>query len=196
MPVIAAGRTEEETEKRLGAALLTGQPLITIDNVNGELRGDALCQIIERSARRFAFSASRADRGGNRGMTLFANGNNITIVGDLCRRVVRIDSILNWSVPSLAFTGNPVATVLADAAHMSQRRSPSAALRRRRTPSEAEAGIVRGLVRHRAVGSGLARKADPVDSIEMVRDEDPEKVALGTPPTVWGDVRDRQHGCR
>ena len=48
MPVIAAGRTAEETEKRLGSALLAGQPLITIDNVSGELSGDALCQIIER----------------------------------------------------------------------------------------------------------------------------------------------------
>jgi putative DNA primase/helicase len=48
MPVIAAGRSEEETEKRLGSALLASQPLVTIDNVNGELRGDALCQIIER----------------------------------------------------------------------------------------------------------------------------------------------------
>jgi putative DNA primase/helicase len=45
---MAAGRTEEETEKRLGAALLAWQPLISIDNVNGELGGDALCQIIER----------------------------------------------------------------------------------------------------------------------------------------------------
>ena len=48
MPVMAAGRSEEETEKRLGAALIAGQPLISIDNVNGELGGDALCQIIER----------------------------------------------------------------------------------------------------------------------------------------------------
>ena len=48
MPVMAAGANEEELEKRLGAALLAGQPLICIDNVNGELKGDALCQTIER----------------------------------------------------------------------------------------------------------------------------------------------------
>ena len=45
---MAAGRNEEETEKRLGAALLAGQPIINIDNVNGDLGGDALCQIVER----------------------------------------------------------------------------------------------------------------------------------------------------
>ena len=43
-PVIAAGRTEEETEKRLGAAMLAGYPLISIDNLNGMLGGDCLCQ--------------------------------------------------------------------------------------------------------------------------------------------------------
>ena len=48
MPVMSTGASEEETEKRLGAALMTGQPLISIDNISGELGGDALCQIIER----------------------------------------------------------------------------------------------------------------------------------------------------
>ena len=47
-PVMAIGRDEAETEKRLGAALLAGQSLISIDNVNGELGGDALCQAVER----------------------------------------------------------------------------------------------------------------------------------------------------
>ena len=50
-PVMAAGRNEEETEKRLGAALMAGQPIISIDNVTGELGGDALCQVIERRVR-------------------------------------------------------------------------------------------------------------------------------------------------
>jgi putative DNA primase/helicase len=47
-PVIAAGRTEEETEKRLSSALLQGYPIISVDNLNGELGGDSLCQYVER----------------------------------------------------------------------------------------------------------------------------------------------------
>jgi len=47
MPVMATGANEEELEKRLGASLVTGQPLISIDNVNGELGGAALCEAIE-----------------------------------------------------------------------------------------------------------------------------------------------------
>ena len=48
MPVIGAGKNEEEMEKRLGAAVIQGQPLICLDNVIGELGGDALCRLIEQ----------------------------------------------------------------------------------------------------------------------------------------------------
>ena len=48
MPVVAAGRDAEESEKRLGAALIASQPLVCIDNISGTLSGDALCQYIER----------------------------------------------------------------------------------------------------------------------------------------------------
>ena len=49
-PVIAAGKTEEETEKRLGALLRDGVSVVSIDNVSGELGGDALAQMTERPA--------------------------------------------------------------------------------------------------------------------------------------------------
>lgn len=48
MPVMAAGANGEELEKRLGSSLMTGQPLICIDNVVGELGGTAICQAVER----------------------------------------------------------------------------------------------------------------------------------------------------
>ena len=46
MPVITAGSSEEEMEKRLGSAVLAGRSLITIDNVVDELGGAAICQLI------------------------------------------------------------------------------------------------------------------------------------------------------
>jgi putative DNA primase/helicase len=48
MPVISAGKREEEMDKRLGAALMVAQPLISIDNVTGDLGGQALCQAVDR----------------------------------------------------------------------------------------------------------------------------------------------------
>ena len=89
MPVIAAGRTEEETEKRLGAALMAGRPLISIDNVNGELGGDALCQLIERPLVDVrVLGKSENVRIEARGTSTFATGNNIIVVADLTRRVL------------------------------------------------------------------------------------------------------------
>jgi len=57
-PVIAAGKTEEETEKRLGALLRDAVPVVSIDNVNGELGGDMLCQLMERPLVRVRIWAS------------------------------------------------------------------------------------------------------------------------------------------
>src|SRR5262249_49502316 len=56
--LVATGRTAsvlslacrtEEQEKRLGGALLSGQPVISIDNHNGERSGDLLAQAIEQA---------------------------------------------------------------------------------------------------------------------------------------------------
>ena len=47
-PVIAAGKTEEETEKRLASLLIAGVPIVSIDNVSEPIGGDFLCQFTER----------------------------------------------------------------------------------------------------------------------------------------------------
>src|SRR6266446_8622334 len=45
-PVMAQGRTAEEFEKRLGAALIAGDGTISIDNCEQPLGGDLLCQVL------------------------------------------------------------------------------------------------------------------------------------------------------
>ena len=89
IPVIAAGN-EEETEKRLASVLLTGQPLISIDNVNGELKGEFLAQAIEQQYLDLRpLGASKIVRVEAGSTTIFCTGNNITIAGaDLCRRTI------------------------------------------------------------------------------------------------------------
>ena len=61
-PVIAAGRTEEETEKRLGALLLAGVSIVSLDNVSADLGGDLLCQMTEQHSFASAFLAVRKRR--------------------------------------------------------------------------------------------------------------------------------------
>src|SRR6185312_8156496 len=87
-PVISAGSSVEELEKRLGAAVITGQPLVSIDNLNGQLEGDALCQLIERPLVDIRIlGRSEQVRVENRAV-IFATGNNLIVVGDLVRRVL------------------------------------------------------------------------------------------------------------
>lgn len=85
-PVMAIGKTEEETEKRLVSWVHDGVPIIAIDNVDGELSGDFLCQLLT------AFIVKPRLLGGNEApdyeckMTIVANGNNLTLVGGLASR--------------------------------------------------------------------------------------------------------------
>jgi putative DNA primase/helicase len=46
MPVIAQGRSEEELEKLLGAAMLHGDQLVSIDNCDYVLQSSFLCQAL------------------------------------------------------------------------------------------------------------------------------------------------------
>ena len=114
-PVMAAGRNEEETEKRLGAALIAGQPIISIDNVNGDLGGDALCQIIERPLVEIRILGKSERVRVEARSTIFATGNNIRLLGDMTRRVIICTLDAKLERPELRqFKSNPFATVLAD----------------------------------------------------------------------------------
>lgn len=158
-PVMAAGRTEEETEKRLGAALLAGQPLISIDNLNGDLGGDALCQIIERPVVEIRILGKSELARIEARSTLFATGSNIRLVGDIARRVLRCRLDPRMEEPERRrFRRKPVASVLAErgryvAAALTLARAYVVAGRPHRAPPNR---FLRGLVRSRAVSPPLA----------------------------------------
>jgi Bifunctional DNA primase/polymerase, N-terminal len=189
MPVITAGRSEEETEKRLGAAMLASQSLVTLDNVNGVLRGDALCQMIERPRPQVrVLGRSELIEVEARGTTLFANGNNIIVAGDICRRVIRTRLDPRMEQPELrVFTGDPVQTVLRNrgayiAAALTICRAYIVAGRPDKKPRLASFEGWSDTVR-----SALTwlDKPDPVDSMERVRVDDPESGALGALLAAW-----------
>ena len=113
--VIAAGRNEEETEKRLSAELMTSQPIVSIDNLNGDLGGDFLCQAIERPIIKPRVLGRSENKRIENTVTLFGNGNNFRLVDDVVRRVVRCSLDANMERPELRqFRGDPVAIVLGD----------------------------------------------------------------------------------
>jgi Bifunctional DNA primase/polymerase, N-terminal len=192
MPVITAGGSEEELEKRLGSAVLAGQSLITIDNVTDELGGAAICQLVSehRPAIRI-LGRTELVPVETRGMSMFANGNNITIVGDLCRRAIRVRLDARIENPETkTFSGDPVATVLADrgayvAACLTICRAYVAAGRPGKLTRLASFEAWSDTVRSALVWLG---KADPVESIDTSHAEDPERLSLAALHREWAAV--------
>jgi hypothetical protein len=192
MPVMAAGRDEAETEKRLGAALLAGQPLISIDNVNGELFGDALCQIVERPLVevRILGKSERA-RIEARGTSVYCTGNNTVFVGDLCRRVITATLDPKMERPELReFSGDPMAAVLTDrgayiAAALTICRAYLVAGRPGKARRLASFKGWSDTVRSALIWLG---EADPVASIESARSEDPKLNRLRAVLVSWADA--------
>jgi putative DNA primase/helicase len=190
-PVIAAGRTEEETEKRLGAELMTGQPIISIDNLNGDLSGDFLCQAIERDTiKPRVLGRSETVRIPNT-VCLFGNGNNIRLVGDVVRRVILCMVDANLERPELRkFRSDPVATVLAD-----RGRYVAAALTIVRAylaagcpdPGDPLASFEdwSRVVRSPLVWLG---RADPITTMETARADDPSRANLRAIVAAWATV--------
>jgi hypothetical protein len=188
IPVIAAGN-KEETEKRLTGVMLTGQPLISIDNVNGELSGDFLCQAIEQHFLDIR-PLGRSDivRIQTGGVTIYATGNNIVIVGDLCRRTItaRLDAKLE-NPQFRQFQNNPISKILDDrgtyiAACLTICRAYIVAGRPELRPRLASFEGWSDTVRSALFWLG---KADAVDSMEDTRAEDPQRAALSDLLHAW-----------
>ncbi|WP_062770439.1 hypothetical protein [Sphingopyxis terrae] len=187
-PVITAGRTEEETEKRLVSALLNGQAVISIDNVNGELGGDLLCQMIERpivSVR--PLGSSKLVKVENRAC-VFATGNNIRLVGDMTRRVILCTLDPKTERPELRqFKSDPFALVMANrgkfiAAALTVCRSYAVAGYPNQCRPLASFEDWSKVVRSALVWLGLV---DPAETMEQARADDPETASLRSLLRAW-----------
>lgn len=187
-PVLTAGRNEEETEKRLVAALLSGQTLISIDNVNGHLGGDFLCQMIERPVVAvrplgqsvFTKVESRA--------SCFATGNNIQLVGDMTRRVLLCSLDPQVERPELrSFEHSPFDQVLADrgkyvAAALTVVRAYVVAGFPDMLPALASFEDWSRMVRSSLVWLG---RPDPCETMNRARADDPITSSLTSLFTAW-----------
>jgi putative DNA primase/helicase len=190
-PVISAAPDEGETEKRLSGLLLAGFPLISIDNVNGELGGDLLCQAIERPLIRLRRLGASDITEIESVSCILANGNNLRVRGDMVRRTIIADLDAQQERPELrTFKGDPVATVLADRGRFvsaclvivrayiqAGKPNPPAPL--------ASFSDWSTLVRGALIWLGCA---DPAISMEIARKDDPELTELREMLTVWADA--------
>jgi putative DNA primase/helicase len=191
-PVMTAGPSPEETEKRLGSALMRGQALISIDNVNGELKGDALCQCIERPRIQVRIlSKSHLVDIDKRGTTVLATGNNLTLTGDVVRRALRC--LLDPEIErpeERQFKGNPVETVMSDrakyiAAALTVVQAYVRAGRPSVAPKLASFETWSNIVRSPLIWLG---RDDPVKTIERSRQDDPKLILLRQVLGAWNET--------
>jgi hypothetical protein len=106
---VVQGRNEEETEKRLVALILSGDPVVSIDNCTLPIEGDFLCSLMtQEHVRVRILGKSEAPRLPSN-VAMFATGNNLSIRGDMTRRVLRcsIDAQLEFP-EQRAFDRDPV----------------------------------------------------------------------------------------
>jgi putative DNA primase/helicase len=190
-PATAAGRDEEETEKRLASELMSGQPIISIDNLNGGLFGDFLCQAIERPIIKPRILGRSETLRIENNVTIFANGNNIQLIGDVVRRVIRCSLDAKIERPELrTFRGDPVKTVVEDrgsyiAAALTIPRAYLAAGCPNQCPPLASFEDWSRLIRSALVWLGYA---DPVATMEAARAEDPSRATLAVLVTAWLNI--------
>ncbi|MGE8102531.1 hypothetical protein ACQKP1_02485 [Allorhizobium sp. NPDC080224] len=187
-PVIAPHQDEQELEKRLGAALLGGQPLVSIDNLNGALGSDALCQIVERPAVQVrVLGKSELVRIENKA-TILATGNNLHLVGDIVRRTVVCTLDTGEERPELRpFDDKPFDTVLADRGkYVAAILTIVLAYKEAGFPGQrrdlASFDDWSQLVRSPLIWLGCA---DPVQTMEAARAEDPVLSSLNAVMGTW-----------
>jgi putative DNA primase/helicase len=190
-PVASAAPDEAETEKRIAGLLLAGFPICSLDNVNGELGGDLLCQAIERPLVRLRPLGRSDIVEVESRATLFATGNNLRVRGDMVRRTVVCSLDAGVERPELReFKADPVVTVLADrnlyvsACIIIVRAYEAAGLPGRLKPI-ASFGDWSDRVRSALVWLGCE---DPAKSMEEAREDDPELTDLREVTGLWHEA--------
>lgn len=187
-PVATAAQREEETEKRIVGMILAGFPLVSIDNVNGALGSDLLCQVVERPLVRVRpLGGSEIVEIENRA-TFLATGNSLRVRGDMTRRTILCGLDAGVERPELrSFASKPVEIVMGNRAKYVSacliivRAYITAGLPDRLDPL-ASFYEWSALVRSALVWLGCA---DPVDTMEAAREDDPELADLREVLGLW-----------
>ncbi|EDZ45109.1 Primase C terminal 2 family [Rhodobacterales bacterium Y4I] len=190
-PVIAQGKSEEEMEKRLGAALIAGDVLIAIDNCEEPLGGELLCQTLTQTSLKVRILGKSVNAEVPSNAAVFATGNNLTLEGDMTRRAVRATLDAGVERPELrAFDRDPLAMVTAQrgdyvAAGIAILRAYHIAGRPEMRPPLGSFTDWSRWIRDALIWLG---EADPCDTMEELRGADPKLEALTSVLAGWREV--------
>ncbi len=188
-PVLAAGEKDEETEKRLVGALIAAFPIVSIDNCNGELGGDLLCQAIERPLVRVRLLGESNIPEIESRATFFATGDGLRVRGDMTRRTLICSLDAKVERPELrTFSHNPLERILDDrgayvgAALTIVRAWLTAGQPDRKKPATASFQDWSNIVRSALIWLGCD---DPAATMEQARNDDPELSELRQVVGAW-----------
>ena len=180
---VAAG-SSGELDKRLNAGLLGGAPMVHLDNCNGRLVSDLLCQILtERTVAVRPLGVSEEVNISGMPMVL-ANGNNVQVDENLARRTLMVELDAGMERPELRnFNLRPDGMLRADrgayiAAILTAIRAFLLALSRGDaksiSPSAGSFNDWSDYARSMLVWYGFR---DPIEAMAIAQVEDPEKAA-------------------
>lgn len=194
--VLSLGHDDAEFEKRLAGVLLAGDAAVALDNIERPLKGDLLCQVATQQFVRLRPLGASGMMTIPTHALIVATGNNLSIVGDLKRRVALIRLDAGTERPETRpFTRDHLADVFARRGEVIR-----AALTLPLAYLAAGAPAIEGLyplggfeqwdrmVRRPLVWLGLP---DPLKASESLREQDPDleamRLLLDSWHTAFGD---------
>ena len=188
--MLALGGDPAEDEKRIYSSLLAGDSILVADNVEAPLKGVLLCQMLTQPSVQFRPLGASAIATVPTNTTLIATGNNLTIIGDLRRRVmlIRLDARTErperrtFKRDALEYVDKRRGQLIRDAL------SIPLAYRTAGEPSIEDLPVFGGfvdwdrLVRRPLIWAGFA---DPLLPAEELRDTDPDLEATRALFAAW-----------
>ena len=190
-PVIYAGNSSEELEKKLNGLLLQGATLFSIDNLNIPLEGDLICQIATQPTldlRRLGRSDMlRTPNSALAGVT----GNNLVVMEDVTRRVVMASMDAEEERPEKReFKSNPFQRVIKDrgrylAAILTIVRGYTASSGKAEISPLGSFDDYTRFVRGPLVWLG---QTDPADTMDTLHEADPVMALLRSVMAAWEAV--------
>jgi putative DNA primase/helicase len=190
-PVIAQGRNDDELDKRLGTALISGDGIISLDNCGREVESDFLCQALTQTRLKIRLLGHSRQLDVPIATTFFATGNNLVVASDLTRRTLlcRLDAKVERPETRI-FKRNVIETAYEKRGELVQ--AILTILRAWQVTKQSVNTEPMGSFEDwsRRVRSPLIwlGYADPCDSIQKVRENDPRRDALTIVLEQWALV--------
>ncbi|WP_243312352.1 hypothetical protein [Fundidesulfovibrio agrisoli] len=190
--VLSATSDADELDKRLAGCLLGGDPIINLDNINGVLGSDLLCQAITSETVKVRPLGTSGHVEIPNTALFSANGNNLTLAGDLSRRALlcRLDPCMERPEERV-FDFDPVVEAMKNreqyvsAALVIIRGYLAAGKPEQPLTPFGSFSMWAGLVRNALVWAG---EPDPCESRAAIIDDDPEASALRELLNAWWEL--------